>query len=276
MLSFLPNSQTDGCDLASQGQTSHLWLHSFRQQTVIEIMEWAGMTAGPASRSFEHVFQIMIVVAVEATQLNWLLAPLQLSFHGAVLRTIVGLQPKTAVGPQLSLGSETKRSLDQRGHESSSNRTDRRNLPQQLCRAMFPALLHQISSYRSMQSAQGIEFLVEELGPTAHPNFLNLVQPFRTVTRGVNRRAGTSNGPAAIERLDSIHNPGEIFADRQITAPQFLQGSYAIFSMVDRPEKSAAQQFGQFSRIDLVTLAALFQQRIYAWVAHHHLGHARF
>ena len=65
------------------------------------------MTAGPASRSFEHVFQIMIVVAVEATQLNWLLAPLELSFHGAVLRTIVGLQPKTAVGPQLSLGSET-------------------------------------------------------------------------------------------------------------------------------------------------------------------------
>jgi len=32
-----------------------------------------------------------------------------------------------------------------------------------------------------------------------------------------------------------------------------------IFSMVDRPEKSAAQQIGQFSRIDLVALAALFQ-----------------
>src|SRR5271166_1040981 len=242
MLSSLPNPQTDGCDLAGQGQTSHLWLHSFRQQTVIEIMKRAGITTGPAGRTFEHIFQIMIVVAVEATQPNWLLAPLQLSFHVAVLRTIAGLQPKTAVGPQLSLGSETKRSLDQRGHESSSNRTDRRNLSQQLCRAMFAALLDQISSYHSMQSSQGIEFLVEELGPTAHPNFLNLVQPFRTVARGIDRRAGTSNGPASIECLESIHNSGEIFADRQIAARQLLQGSYAIFSTVDRPEKSAAQQ----------------------------------
>src|ERR1017187_6684789 len=161
MRSSLPNSQTDGCDFAGQGQTSHLWLHSFRQQTVIEIMERAGITTGPGSRTFEHIFQIMIVVAVEATQLSWLLAPLQLSLHAAVLRTIAGLQPKTAVGPQLSLGSETKRGLDQCGHESSSNRTDGRNLPQQLCRAMFAALLHQISPYRSMQSSQGIELLVE-------------------------------------------------------------------------------------------------------------------
>src|SRR5208283_1210161 len=236
MLSSLPNPQTDGCDLAGQGETSHFWLHSFSQQTVIEIMERAGITTGPASRSFEQVFQIMIVVAVEATQLNRFLAPLQLSFHVAVLRTIVGLEPKTAVGPQLSLGSEAKRSLDQRGHQSSSNRTHRRNLTQQLCRAMFAALLYQISPYRSMQRSQGIEFLVEKLGPTAYPNFFNLVQPSRTVARGVDRRAGASNGPAAIERLEPIHNPGEIFADRQITARQFLQGSYAIFSMVDRSE----------------------------------------
>ena len=131
------------------------------------------MNAGPGSRAFEHVFQIMIVVAVETTKLNCFLGPLQLSFHVAVLRAIVGLEPKTAGGPQLSLGSETKRSLDQRGHQSSSNRTDRRNLTQQLCRTMFAALLDQISPYHSMQSSQGIEFLVEELGATAHPNFLN-------------------------------------------------------------------------------------------------------
>ena len=152
----------------------------------------------------------MIVVVVEATKLNRFLAALQLSLHVAVLRTIAGLEPTTAVGPQLSLGSETKRSLDQRGHESSSNRTDRRNLSQQLCRAMFAALLHQISSYQSMQSSQGIELLVEELGPTPHPNFLNLVQPFRTVARGIDRCAGTSNGPASIECLDSIHSMRDI------------------------------------------------------------------
>ena len=55
------------------------------------------------------------------------------------------------------------------------------------------------------------------------------------------------------------HHPGEIFADRQITARQLLQRAYAIFSMVDRPEQSAPQQLGQLARIDLVTLAALFQ-----------------
>lgn len=116
MLSSLPNSQADGCDLAGQGQTSHLWLHSFAQQTDIEILERAGITTGPASRTFEHVFQIMIVVAVEATELNWFLATLELSFHVAVLRTIVGLDPKTTVGPQLSLRPETLRGLDERRH----------------------------------------------------------------------------------------------------------------------------------------------------------------
>src|SRR5271165_2344818 len=113
MRSSLPNSQCDGCDLAGQGQTCHLWLHPFPHQTVIEVVERAGITTGPGSRTFERVLQIMIVVAVEAPQLNWLLAPSQLSFLAAVLRTIAGLEPKTAVGPQLSLGSETMRGLDQ-------------------------------------------------------------------------------------------------------------------------------------------------------------------
>jgi len=110
-----------------------------------------------------------------------------------------------------------------------------------------------------MQSLQGVEFLIAELGPTAHANFCNLGQPSRTVARGVDRGAGAGNGPTAIQRFESIHHPGEILADRQITARQFLQRAYAIFSVVDRPEISAAQQLGQLARIDLVTLAALFQ-----------------
>ncbi|HZM11323.1 MAG TPA: hypothetical protein VFC15_14040, partial [Candidatus Limnocylindrales bacterium] len=73
---------------------------------------------------------------------------------------------------------------------------------------MFAALLDQISPYCSMQSLEGIEFLVEELGPTTHARFLNLFQPSRTVARGVDRHAGASNGPASIERFESVHNPG--------------------------------------------------------------------
>src|SRR5215472_18725927 len=136
------------------------------------------------------------------------------------------------------------RGLDQCDHKSGSNGADRRNLAQQLGCAMFAALLEKISPYRLMQNSQDVQFLIEEFGPSAHASFSNLVQPSRTVPRGVDRRAGAGNGPAAIQRFESIHNPGEIFADRQITARQFLQRSYAIFSMVDRPEQSAPQQLG--------------------------------
>jgi len=41
--------------------------------------------------------------------------------------------------------------------------------------------------------------------------------------------------------LNPVHHPREIFVDGEITARQLLQRSYAILSMVDRPEKSATQ-----------------------------------
>ena len=75
-LTSLPDSQRDGRDLAGQGQASHLGLHPFAQQTSIEILKRSGITAGPGSRTFEDILQIMIVVAVEATNLNRFLAPL--------------------------------------------------------------------------------------------------------------------------------------------------------------------------------------------------------
>jgi hypothetical protein len=53
-----------------------VWLHLFIQQTSIEIVERSGITAGPDSRTFEEVFQITIVVAVEATNLYRFLATL--------------------------------------------------------------------------------------------------------------------------------------------------------------------------------------------------------
>src|ERR1035438_8962797 len=93
MLSSLPNSQADGSDLAGQGQTSHLWLHPFTQQTDIEILERAGITTGPAGRTFEYVFQIMIVVGFGARELNCFFATLELPFPVAVLPPIGGLDP---------------------------------------------------------------------------------------------------------------------------------------------------------------------------------------
>src|SRR5712692_4465382 len=85
----------------------------------------------------------------------------------------------------------------------------------------------------------------------------------------------TGNRPASIHGLQASHDPREIFADRQITAGQLLQGPYSLLPVIDRPEKIRPQQLGQLPGIDAVTLAAFFQQSIPAGVAHHDLRDVR-
>ena len=51
----------------------------------------------------------------------------------------------------------------------------------------------------------------------------NGIRTLKELARGVDRRAGAGNGPATIQRFESIHHPGEILADRPITARQLLQ-----------------------------------------------------
>jgi hypothetical protein len=105
---------------------------------------------------------------------------------------------------------------------------------------VLSTLRQEISSYLLAQSLQGIELLVEELGPTAHADFRYFVEPFRTMVRCVDGCTFTGNAPAPVERLEPIHDAREIFADRQITARQLLQRSEAVLSMVDRSEKPSA------------------------------------
>src|SRR2546422_6653584 len=73
------------------------------------------------------------------------------------------------------------------------------------------------------------------------------LQPLGAMVRRVDPPTDTENRPAAVQSFESIHDPGEIFGGRQITAGQLLQGSQARFrlSLVDRREKAAAQQLGQ-------------------------------
>src|SRR5258708_5389499 len=106
---------------------------------------------------------------------------------------------------------------------------------------MFSALGQQIPAHGLAQRAQRIELLVEELGPPAHAGFPDLVQPLRAMTRCIDLLPPTQNAPASIQSLDPIHYAGKIFADRQITAGQLLQGSQAVLAMVDRAQISAAQ-----------------------------------
>src|SRR3989441_1694277 len=76
------------------------------------------------------------------------------------------------------------------------------------------------------------------------------LQPLGAMVRRVDPPTDTENRPAAVQSFESIHDPGEIFGGRQITAGQLLQGSQARFrlSLVDRREKAAAQQLGQLPR----------------------------
>ena len=53
----------------------------------------------------------MIVVSIEATHLLRLLRMFQLSVHEAVLCTVTGLDAEATLGPQLSLGAEAMRGL---------------------------------------------------------------------------------------------------------------------------------------------------------------------
>jgi hypothetical protein len=93
------------------------------------------------------------------------------------------------------------------------------------------------------------------------------------VARCVDLRACTGNPSASIQGLEPIHNSREISADGQITAAS--SRNVRRPSVIDRPEKASAQQFGQFSGIDAVTLTALFQHGIPSGVTQHDFADVR-
>src|ERR1017187_3122639 len=114
MCSFLPKDESDRCNLSRQGEASHRRLHAFREQALVEIVERSLAAAGHTRRTLEDGFHFMIMILIEPTQLLWFLGTLQLSSHVTVLRAVARLDRETAVGPQLPLGAETMRGLDQR------------------------------------------------------------------------------------------------------------------------------------------------------------------
>src|ERR1700674_6133486 len=85
---------------------------------------------------------------------------------------------------------------------------------------MFSALGQKLGSDVAPQGLQSIQLLIEQLRPAAHAGMRNLAQPFLSRARSINLGAGTRNAPTAIQRLQSIHHPRQIFADGLITAPQ--------------------------------------------------------
>src|SRR5271166_3056649 len=148
---LLPKCQSDGRDLARQRQTSHLRLHPVGQQSRVEIVERPRSTAGPGGRTLEDLFHLVIVISIQTTELLGFLGTLQLSAHKAELRTVVGLNPQAAIGPELPLAAEAVWSLHQRDQSRRPNRTDAGYLAQQFRGFMFPALSQKLGSHLSPQ-----------------------------------------------------------------------------------------------------------------------------
>ena len=130
MCSFLPQDESDRCNLSRQGESSHRWLHAFREQALVEIVERSLSAAGHRRRTLEDGFHIVIMILIEPTNLLGLLRTLQLSAHVTVLRTVARIDRQSAVCPQLSLAAKPMRGLDQRDQQSGSDGADRRNLAQ--------------------------------------------------------------------------------------------------------------------------------------------------
>src|ERR1700726_2553242 len=100
--SFLPDDQSDGRDLARQGETRHRWLHPSRYESGVELLERSGNGSGPRRGTLEDIFQIMIVVGVEPPNGHEFLGAFQPALYDSVFSTRGGFPCQTTVGPQLS------------------------------------------------------------------------------------------------------------------------------------------------------------------------------
>jgi hypothetical protein len=54
MCSFLPDDESDGRNLSRQGEASHCWLHAFREQALVEVVERSLLAAGHTRRRVEN------------------------------------------------------------------------------------------------------------------------------------------------------------------------------------------------------------------------------
>src|SRR5580658_6237994 len=90
--SFLPNDQSDGRDLARQGEARHRWLHPSGYETGVELLKRSSDGSGPGRGTLEDIFQIVIVVGVEPTNGQEFPGAFQLALHDSVFPARGGLQ----------------------------------------------------------------------------------------------------------------------------------------------------------------------------------------
>jgi len=257
--SFLPNEQSDGGDFACQCETRHRWFHSSGKASLVEILERSTCSGSPGGRSLEDIFRSWLWLRLSPRMAKdffdrWSWPPTKR--YSALP---VGLQRQTDVRPELSLGAKAMGRLDQSNQECCPDRTI-----EGIWRSNFTAkcFLLSCSSSRRASFAGPLRHRTagSKFGATAHSRFGNLPQPFCPIAWCVHLLAGTRNRPTSIDGLQSTHHPRQISRDRQITAGQFLQSSYAMLSVINRLKLVPVQQLRQFARVVAIILVPYFSR----------------
>ena len=65
--SFLPDDKSDRGYLSRQGEARNRWLHTFREQALVEIVERSLAVAGHTCGTLEDGFHIVIMILIEPT-----------------------------------------------------------------------------------------------------------------------------------------------------------------------------------------------------------------
>ena len=102
-ISFLPNQQSDGRDLACQGEPRQMRLHASGDAVLVEPLERSSGSSRSRGRTFENIFQIVIMIFVQTPDGQEFLGTSELATHEPVFPTGVSRQRQAAVGPQLPL-----------------------------------------------------------------------------------------------------------------------------------------------------------------------------
>src|SRR5437763_14455762 len=99
------------------------------------------------------------------------------------------------------------RSCLDNGHEyGRADRTQGRNRTEQFPSLVLLALGEEFLPRLLAQENQCVELLVVKLGPATHAGLGDLAQPFFAMARVVDTLSATGNAPAAIDRLDPVHD----------------------------------------------------------------------